>query len=377
MSRLQEEKTNTDSQNEERTQSRVREIFLNILIISFLILVYYYCSVSFGSISTNYIDNEAISFSFNVTLFIFAFLAVLAGPIQAFIGGFIGELLYQLAFYEILYIEWIISIPLFGLACAIYGYKPLRFHEGKKVYYNFLTLLISSLIAMGVLIMSGTLLPISRIYSSTTLLYMGINFLLQSLLSVIFIVPLLLVLYDKLLANKERHIYNLFLTHHPLSQSDHTFYLKFGKTYVYFCTRCSGFILGALFTTFVSDLLVSIYGLEITPEIAVIICIILPIPGLIDWGLQRLLIRKANTRSRLLTGFIIGIALHMLSYTQKYYFFMLGIVIAYFMIFGLLMFWGHRREMKKFREEMEKSEYYTQNSINEEMRPQEKSNEEH
>ncbi|MFO8019167.1 MAG: DUF2085 domain-containing protein [Promethearchaeia archaeon] len=376
MDQTQKEKEISDHDNGNRSQSLVRRIFLNILIASFIVLVYYYTSSLFGSVSTCFIDSESISPSFNFTLLIFVFLAVLAGPVHAFFGGLLGELLYQLAFYDILYIEWLLAIPIFGLTCAIYRYKPLRFHEGKKVYYSFLTLLISSFITIGVLIISGNLSTTSQTHINNVIIEVGFNFLLQSLLSVIFIVPFLLVLYDKILANKERHIYTILLTHHPPSQSDHTFYLKFGRTYIYLCTRCSGFILGAIFTTFFSDLLNSTLGIEITAEIALLICIILPIPGLVDWGLQRLLIRKANTRSRLFTGFIIGIALYMLSYTEKYYLFMLGVVIFYFSVFGLLMFWGYRREMKKFEEQMEKSDYHEQRNLSEGVNTQEKINDE-
>lgn len=365
MNQIQQEKNGSDRQNNNPEQSIFRKFFLNILISGFLILVYYYSSTYFGSISTNIINKNSISFAFNFTLLIYTTLAILAGPMHALIAGFLGELFFQLGFYEDIYLSWILVISLFGFISALYKYKPLRFHKGKNVYYNFLILIVSSIISMSLLIMLGTISPISSINSDPSVI--GLNFLLESLVSITFIIPFLLILYDKLLATKERHIYNLLLTHHPLSQSDHTFYLKFGRTYIYFCTRCSGFILGALFTTFLSDLLGSILGIVITPEIAIIICILLPIPGLVDWGLQRLLIRKANTKSRLLTGFIIGIALYMLSYADEYYFLMLGIVIFYFSIFGLLMYMGHRKEMKKFKEQMEESEYYTERVINEGM----------
>ncbi|UCD00640.1 MAG: DUF2085 domain-containing protein, partial [Promethearchaeota archaeon] len=156
-----------------------------------------------------------------------------------------------------------------------------------------------------------------------------------------------------ILAKDEKHLYYMILTHHPLSASDHTFYLKFGRTKIYFCTRCSGVIIGALLALFSTYLIQKIYKVEFSPEIALLLCIILPIPGLIDWGTQRLLLRKSTTESRLFTGFIIGLALHFMSFTYKYYFFTFLILTIYFSIFGLLVFFGHKKEMKLLKSELD------------------------
>ena len=177
------------------------------------------------------------------------------------------------------------------------------------------------------------------------------KFFITSLVSVIFLVPLILYIYDKALAKEERHLYQLLFTHHPISQSDHTFYFKFGRTYVYFCTRCSGIMMGGIIAYFLTHLFESIYNVEVSPEIAIILCIILPIPGLIDWGAQRMLVRKATTETRLMTGFIIGSALHLLSFTRKYTFFMMFIVILYFSIFGILLYFGSKKEMRLLEQE--------------------------
>ena len=165
---------------------------------------------------------------------------------------------------------------------------------------------------------------------------------------------LLVYIYDKILSNKERHLYHEFLTHHPVSASDHTFCLQFGRLYIYFCTRCSGFVVGALFSMFTTYLITLIFNIEISPEIAILMCIILPIPGLVDWGTQRLMLRKSTTKSRLFTGFIIGIALHLISFTKKYAVFLFILIIFYFSIFFIMMFFGARKEMRLWNEEWEK-----------------------
>jgi hypothetical protein len=92
-----------------------------------------------------------------------------------------------------------------------------------------------------------------------------------------------------------------------------------------------------------------IFQTELSSEIALILIIVLPIPGIVDWGTQRLLLRKSNTKSRLFTGFIIGNALHFMSFTYTYYFFTILILITYFSIFGALVYLGHKKEIKLFR----------------------------
>ncbi|TXT65624.1 MAG: conserved membrane protein of unknown function [Promethearchaeota archaeon] len=329
--------------------SLTKKIFLNLLIGMFFLMVYFYFSQSFGSISTSFIKNPELSIQFGATLLIFTFLSVLAGPIRATILGFLGELIYQLSFYESLKIEWSIIVALIGLTVSIYKYKPLKYKDGIKVYYTFLTLMISSVL-ISVLIGAVQFIISPSMSLETIIGDYGFNYFMQALLSIVFIVPFLLLLYDRFLAKKERHIYHLFLTHHPIYQSDHTFFLKFGRTYIYFCSRCSGAILGGIFTAFLIDILRKAIGFSISPELAVWLCIFLPIPGIIDWGTQRLLYRKSTTESRLFTGFIIGVALYFLAFTDQYYFFMLFLVIFYFSLVGILMWLGQKRALKQEQE---------------------------
>ena len=190
---------------------------------------------------------------------------------------------------------------------------------------------------------------------NSIILNYGLKFFVQAQLSVIFLVPLLLLLYDRTLAKEERHLYYIILTHHPMSMSDHTFHLKFGNTYVYFCSRCSGVIIGGMMASFFTQLVQKIYNAALSPEIAVLLCVVLPIPGLIDWGTQRMLLRKSTTETRLFTGFIIGSALHLMSFTYKYYFFMIFLLVLYFSILFLLMYFGHRKELRLIKEESEEN----------------------
>jgi uncharacterized membrane protein len=343
----------TESAQREEQNNILRVIFLNLLIIAFITISYVYISEPIGSISTPFIVRQEFSVQFGIMLLIFSFFSVLAGPINGLVAGFLGEFLYQLAFYDSLFFEWCFIIAILGFLCGLYKYKPLKYHEGIKVYYTFIILIVITIIISGLMILFQYIFYGNQQSFEIIFLNYGFNFFLNSLISTIFLIPILLFIYDKFLAKDERDLYYMWLTHHPVSASDHTFYLKFGRTRIYFCTRCSGVIIGGLIALFSTYLTQKILGVEFNAEIALLLCIILPLPGIIDWGTQRLLLRKSTTGSRLFTGFIIGLALHFMSFTYDYYFYTLLILTGYFSIFFLLVFLGHKKEMRLLDEEYE------------------------
>ncbi|MCK4380407.1 MAG: DUF2085 domain-containing protein [Candidatus Lokiarchaeota archaeon] len=331
----------------------LRSIFLNLLISAFIIISYVYISEPFGSISSIFVNNQEFSVQFGITLLIFTFFSILAGPIHGLTSGFLGELLYQLAFYDTFYLEWCFIVAILGLLSGIYKYRPMNYFDPLKVYYTFVALIIVSCIIFGFIMVIQFFLYPGQLSAEVIILNYGFKFFLQALISIIFIVPILLLIYDRVLSKEESHLYYMILTHHPLSASDHTFYLKFGRTKIYLCSRCSGVILGGLFAMFATYLIAKIFHSEFSAEFALIMCLILPVPGLIDWGSQRLLLRKSTTSSRLFTGLIIGLALHFMSLTYNYYFYTLLILTVYFTIFGVLVFLGHKKEMKLLKEELD------------------------
>ncbi|MFX1325197.1 MAG: DUF2085 domain-containing protein [Promethearchaeota archaeon] len=341
---------NEIDQESEKTKY-LRLIFLNLLISVFIIITYVYIAEGLGSISSLFINSQDLIIRFNFTLFLFTFFSVLAGSIHGLIDGFLAELIYQVAFYHEIYIEWCLIVAILGFLAGVYKYKPLKYHEGIKVYYTFLALVIISFIITGINILFQPLFHPNQFTAEIIIINYGVNFFLQSLTSIIFLVPIFLVLYDKAFASTEKQIYYIWFTHHPISASDHTFYLKFGRIKIYFCSRCSGVILGGLIAMFLTSMLENIYQVQFSSEIALILIIVLPIPGIVDWGTQRLLLRKSTTESRLLTGFIIGMALHLMSFTYKYYIFTILILISYFSIFGALVFFGHKKEMELLQQE--------------------------
>ncbi len=331
----------------------IRTIFLDLLKISFIVLVYFYTSEFFGSISTPFITISDFSIQFGMTLLIYSFLSILSGPYIAFVSGFLAEFLYQLAFYDNVSLEWNLIIAIFGFSTSMYKYKPLKYENKKNIFFSIILLIVSSLITMFLIVVFQIMILPNPVDFNTIIINSGLSFLVTCIISVIFLVPLLLIAYDKAFAKNERFIYNELLTHHPISASDHAFHLEFGRTRIYFCSRCSGVIIGGLISMFSTHLWEEIYDIEFNPQLSVLLCVILPIPGLIDWGTQRILLRKSTTESRLFTGFIIGTALHLMSFTTKYSFFMLFLVIFYFGILFLFMYIGHKKQIKLMNREIE------------------------
>lgn len=342
-----------NTKNEQKNPLRI--IFLNLFISVFIIMCYFYVAEFFGSISTIFVENSEFLINFGVTLLVLTFFSILAGKFHGFIAGFIGEYLYQLAYYETIYIHWCFIVGIFGFLCGAYKYYPLKYKEKKNILFTFIVILISTFIIIFIIIVSQNVFRFPHIDIETIILNYGLNFFIQAFLTVL-IVPILLFLYDKALATNEKHLYYMILTHHLISMSDHTFYLKFGRTYIYFCSRCSGVIIGGLIAFFFTHLFERIYHTEISPITAVFLCVILPIPGLIDWGTQRLTLRKSTTESRLFTGFVIGSALHLMSFTREYYLLTIFLVIFYFSIVGILIFFGQRRGYGQEYLEVEKEE---------------------
>lgn len=334
--------SNFESNEESKKEqiSLIRTIFINLLISIFIIMCYFYIAEYLGSISTIFIKNTEFVIILVVPLLMFTFFSTLAGKYHGFIAGFIGEFLYQLAYYNTIYIHWCFIIAIWGFISGIWKYKPLKYQNLRNLGYLFMILFSSSLFTMFLIIIFQQILYSGHLES--VVINYGLKFFIQAVIVVV-LVPLLVFLYDKVLATNEKHIYHLLLAHHPISEKDHTIYFKFGRTYIYLCSRCSGVILGGIIAYFSTHLVKVIYNIIITPELAVFFCIILPIPGMIDWGSQRLMVRRSKTESRVFTGFIVGSALHLMSFARKYYFFIVFLVIFYFSIVGIILFIGYRR----------------------------------
>jgi len=318
-----------------------------------MVMSYFYVSEIYGAISTPYIINSGYEIIFGFSLLLFTFFSILAGNFLSSMAGFLGEFLFQFIFYEKLFWDWIILIAIYGFICGSYKYRPLKYSEGMKIYYTFLLILILAFICMLFIPFSQILFYTNPLNVEEIFINYGFKFLTQSLVTTVFLIPLLLFLYDKLLASEKREVYNILLTHHTIDAADHTFYLEFGRTKIYFCSRCSGIVIGAIFSVFVTHIFDLIDFHLFNAEISFIICIIIPLIALADWGTQRLMYRKSSTESRLLTGILIGVAWRLLLYTEKYYFIMMILITIYFGILFFLMYLGNRKMINKMNNELD------------------------
>ncbi|HME52680.1 MAG TPA: DUF2085 domain-containing protein [Candidatus Lokiarchaeia archaeon] len=163
------------------------------------------------------------------------------------------------------------------------------------------------------------------------------------LISLLAIVPAFLVVLDIVfhVHPKERlSIYHPILTHHFIEESNHTFGATYGWITIFFCTRCTGMLIG---------LFLSMYGfvvfkITLPPLVALVVDCFLPVPIFIDWGTQRLGFRESTTRSRVVTGAIVGLGFALVPQSSPEYAFASGILLMiYFAIFILLFVVGTRR----------------------------------
>ena len=162
-------------------------------------------------------------------------------------------------------------------------------------------------------------------------------------ISTLVIVPIFLFVLDFIFIifqTQPREFYHPIFTHHFIEESNHTFSATLGKVSIFFCTRCAGMLIG---------LFLSMYGfatlrIAVPPLFALVVDCFLPMPIFIDWGTQRLGFRQSTTRSRVITGAIVGLGFALVPQASPDY--ALGssiLLMVYFAIFILLFYVGMRR----------------------------------
>lgn len=146
-------------------------------------------------------------------------------------------------------------------------------------------------------------------------------------------------------------LYLEILTHHSLEEDDHTVVIRLGKVRIYLCTRCSAMVFGVIFSFLCSILFFRDLGLEVNLVASFWMGVFLPLLPLMDWGFQALHIRKANTVSRLITGFILGFSMQLIPFAMAYSFYYFIIVVSYFLVFGLMYYFRIQISRKRAENE--------------------------
>ncbi len=361
---------------------RTRFQTIVIWILEFLItaMIYYFSTRDIRALNylTIYSVNPAIVINsfpmhFWISILIILFLAKLFKRTAVILGALSIELLIE--YVKSTSVQPIQPVLIGFILWALFfesfmPYKGGEYYSGQKLLkqigFNFIYILLyAPIIYFGyVFTFSFT----EDIIESTARTFIALNFLVNMLFLIVplwlsfFLLDRFLVPYfplteedneyltqNRTLNNNDEDLddfipqpgefYNQLFTHHSLEEDDHTIIVIIGKVRFYLCTRCTAMIFGILITIFLSSIALYEFDLPFSSKLALYLIIILPIFPLTDWGLQAVLIRKATTISRLITGFILGIAMQMLAFMSEEYA-VLGIIIilCYFVIFAILFY---------------------------------------
>jgi uncharacterized membrane protein len=273
---------------------------------TFFIIVAYYFGASY-SLYPFYLLNDPIvnqSVNFIICYFVIATFSAIFGMIPGIVGSVIGDILFQII--NIGFIQWQFSLVSLLLAMGGGIFKYSREHTIPKlrIMKYLYTVLITGLIT-GLII--GTYLE-----------ELGVSYLVSVLLSYAFAPVISILIMDrvlKFLSNENGVVYRMGLTHHFELEADHAVPIDIGGYKVFTCTRCTGTATGIIAALFIERLFFDISNIELTPEIAFIFCVVLPIPGLIDWGTQSAQLRKSNDKMRIFTGILLGMSIEFLTKT--------------------------------------------------------------
>ncbi len=389
--------------NDPIIRSRFQIIIIWFLEFLITAMIYYFSTSDIGSLNylTIYSDNPAIVINsfpmhFWISILIILFLARLFKRTAVILGAVSIEFL----------IEYLKSTPVEPIQPVLIGfilwalifesfmpYKGGEYYSGqnllKQIGFNFIYILLYlPIIYFGYVF---TFNFTEDITESTARMFIALNLLVNMFFLIVplwlsfFLLDRFLVPYfplseeDNEIISKNRssshndedlddfipkpgEFYNQLFTHHSLEEDDHTIVVLIGKVRFYLCTRCTAMIFGILITIFLSSIALYEFNLPISSKLALILVIILPIFPLTDWGLQAVLIRKATTVSRLITGFILGIAMQMLAFmNNEYVVFEIIIVLCYLLIFAVLFYFRVKIRKKRYDEEA-LNEFIAENS---------------
>jgi uncharacterized membrane protein len=103
----------------------------------------------------------------------------------------------------------------------------------------------------------------------------------------------------------------------PLLAHSHWFSIRaFGKE-LRLCARCSGVVLGFICSkSLLTVLFMSLLSVAIPFQTGFITALILALPAIVDWMTQNVGLRESNNPVRIVTGFLEGVGVLLLSLTD-------------------------------------------------------------
>jgi len=328
--------------------------FKNQLIRIFFIIVFYY----FSSKMSGYLafleafpnKFKILNFQFFTGILVLILLSNLWGSIVGSIGGLIGELIYQ--FISIHFIIWphLLIITLIGFMSGLIKYNKDTFI--RKLYImRFFYIIIITMFASLLLLLIFTFIYIKDFSfdinspAGSIVLFNNIQFLISFIISCMFLSPLIILAIDRFLkfsSNQFGNIYLIPFTHHTIYDSDHAIPIYIGGYNFFVCTRCTGMIIGIIIGLFIQSVLKLGFYIDMDPNLVFLLTLLSPIPGIIDWGVQKLGFIKSNDYKRILTGILVGMAIHFLTLMDPKDIRAPILLITYFSIFVFLIIFSSK-----------------------------------
>ncbi|GAB4319640.1 MAG: hypothetical protein Kow0069_23280 [Promethearchaeota archaeon] len=260
--------------------------------------------------------------------------AAFYGPAAVLPGAALGEVLLQWSHFRMVWWAWVAPTLPYALVPAVPRYSKGKYGQGTHLV---------NLGVKGLASSSTSTLMACWAWNFTggawneAVAFAFLTRWLGSFVSAFLLAPFLALFYEWLTRPEVR--YHEVLTHHPPLAADHSFPVELNGCSVYFCSRCGGMMVGLFMTFFAANLL----PIRPPQEFIVWACALAPIPGMVDWGTQRLGFRTSNTTGRLVTGTSIGVAMYFLSLVDAdHRAQVLAIVVVYFVAFFFLFVFGDR-----------------------------------
>ncbi len=320
------------------------KLFQNVAFILLNAILYFYCTKTFGPFqvrSLTFFTFEQVKVFLGMA--IVGSLAIFYGPTRGIISIILGQFLVQWKL-DIFPTWWLLGVfPLFLLPHYFYGSQKNNTHLDKLAF--------KVSIVTGYDVLAGAAgFFFFALFGGMDILELVPQWEAFVLSSAISYIPFMIV-FSVIFAylRRPRTIYKSMLTHHPWDDRDHTISIRFGGLVLYLCTRCSGMVMGIVGCLILFDL----FPITIAPDIAILLCIILPAPGLFIWSGQKFELWKDMTPSRILNGILLGISIYMLTKTQSLLVQMTIILVIYFVIFYTVLFAGTYYRRKKMQAEFE------------------------
>ncbi len=124
------------------------------------------------------------------------------------------------------------------------------------------------------------------------------------------------------------------LSHHTEDHLDRALCLNFLGKKLYVCARCTGLTLG-----FISGILLQTFSIitNLEQNLSLLLAIALALPAMVDWWTQSVFGRESRNYIRVLTGYVLGLAVTFLRFSNMTWSIITIIIFFIFAAIGLYL----------------------------------------